>query len=306
MPRHKDPLLHKLPPQNIEAEEALISAVLIDNSTLNEIIEILSPEDFYKRAHKIIFSNIIELNKTNLPVDLVTLTNRLRDTGELEDVGGAVYLSTIMDTVPLAVNAGQYAGIVHTKATLRQLLFHGNAIVNRCLEDQGDIEEVIDWAESGLFSVSERKIKPTFYAVKDLLHERFEAIEDSQKNKSIYTGVPSGFTDLDKLTSGFQNSDLIILAARPSMGKTAFALNMARNAAVESGIPVTFFSLEMSKEQLVMRLLCSEARLNAYNLHHGFVTPRDWLRLNKAGEQLASAPIYIDDSSDTTVWRISS
>jgi replicative DNA helicase len=304
MPRQKDPLLHKLPPQNIEAEEALISAILIDNSTLNEIIEILSPDDFYKGAHQIIFGNIIELHKTNTPVDLVTLTNRLRDTGELENVGGAVYLSTIMDTVPLAVNAGQYAGIVYTKAILRQLLAHGNAIVKRCLENQGDIEEVIDWAESGLFRVSERTTKPTFLPVKDLLHERFEAIAYRQKNKSIYTGIPSGFTDLDKLTSGFQNSDLIILAARPSMGKTAFALNIARNAAVKYGIPVAFFSLEMSKEQLVMRLLCSEARVNAYNLHHGFITPQDWLRLDTAGEKLAAAPIYIDDSSDTTVLKL--
>ena len=167
MSKTQDPLLYKLPPQNIEAEEALFSAVLIDNSTLNEIIEILSPADFYKWAHQIIFSNIIDLNKANSPVDLVTLTNRLRDTGELENVGGAVYLSTIMDTAPLAVNAGQYADIVHAKATLRQLLAHGNAIVNRCLEAQGDIEEVIIWAESELFKISERKIKPTFCRVEN-------------------------------------------------------------------------------------------------------------------------------------------
>ena len=304
MTNHKDPLLCKLPPQNVEAEEALISAVLIDNSTLPEIVEILSPDDFYKYAHKKIFGSIIELYKNNVPVDLVTLSNRLRDIGEMEDAGGAVYLSRILDTAPMAVNAGQYAEIVHAKATLRQLLSHGNAIVNRCLEDQGDVEEVIDWAESGLFKVSERKFKPTFYPVKDLLHERFEVIEHRQKYKTLYTGLSSGFQALDNLTSGFQDSDLIILAARPSMGKTAFALNIARNAAVEGGIPVAFFSLEMSKEQLVMRLICAESRLNAYTLQHGFVTPQDWCQLNAAGEKLAKAPIYIDDASDNTALKL--
>ena len=304
MTSRKDPLLCKVPPQNVEAEEALISAVLIDNSTLSEIVEILSPDDFYSSAHKKIFGSIIDLYKDNLPVDLVTLSNRLRDTGEMDNAGGAVYLSRILDTAPMAVNAGQYAEIVHAKATLRQLLSHGSAIVNRCLEDQGDVEAVIDWAESGLFKVSERKFKPTFYPVKDLLHERFEVIEHRQKYKTLYTGLSSGYPALDNLTSGFQNSDLIILAARPSMGKTAFALNIARNAAVEGGIPVGFFSLEMSKEQLVMRLICAESRLNAYNLQHGFVTPQDWCQLNAAGEKLAKAPIYIDDAADNTVLKL--
>lgn len=304
MPDCHHSLLNKLPPQNIEAEEALISAVLVDNSTLPEIIEIIYPEDFYKQAHQKIFRAIIELHQSGTPVDLVTLVNHLRDCGELENAGGAVYLSRIVDSAPMAVNAGQYAEIVHTKATLRQLLSHGNAIASRCLEDRCDIEEVIDWAESGLFKVSERKVKPAFHPVKDLLGERFKAIKDRQKNKSLYTGVPSGFKELDNLTSGFQNSDLIILAARPSMGKTAMALNIARNAAIESGTTVAFFSLEMSKEQLVMRLISSESRLNAYNLRQGFVTPENWQRLRQVGERLSGAPIYIDDSSDNTVLKL--
>jgi replicative DNA helicase len=300
----RNPLLCKLPPQNVEAEEALISAVLIDNGTISEIAAILSPDDFYKQAHKKIFGSILELYKSNLPVDLVTLANRLRDVGDLEIAGGAVYLSRIVDTAPMAVNAGQYAEIVHAKATLRQLLAHGHAIVNRCLEDQGDVEEVIDWAESGFFKVSERKFKPTFYPVKDLLHERFEVIAHRQKNKTLHTGLPSGFQALDNLTSGFQGSDLIILAARPSMGKTALALNIARNVAVEGGIPVGFFSLEMSKEQLVMRLICAESRRNAYSLQHGYVTTEDWCALNAAGGKLADAPIYIDDAADNTALKI--
>ena len=304
MPEPKDPLLCKLPPQNIEAEEALIAAILIDNSTLDDIIEILSAQDFYKPAHTIIFGAIIELFENNEPVDLVTLTNRLRSNGNLEKAGGASYLAGIMDSVPLATNARYYARIVHDKSTLRCLVEQGNEIINICLEDRCEVEEIIDQAERGIFKISQKKIRPTFYKVNDLIHGSFKAIENRQKNKADLSGVPSGFKYLDDITFGFQNSDLIILAARPSMGKTAFALNIARNAAVDYDIPVAIFSLEMSKEQLVMRLLTAEARVNAERLKRGFTSKQDWDQLNNAGSILSKAPIYIDDATDTTPLKL--
>jgi replicative DNA helicase len=304
MPGRKDPLLCKLPPQNIEAEEALIAAILIDNSTLDDIIEILSPQDFYRPAHTMIFEAIIELFKNSEPVDLVTLTNRLKRNGNLEKAGGAVYLAGVVDSVPLATNARHYAGIVHDKATLRCLIEQGNKIIDVCLEDRGDVEEIIDLAESGIFEISQKKIRPTFYKVNDLIYGSFKAIESRQKNKGGLSGVPSGFKHLDDITFGFQNSDLIILAARPSMGKTAFALNIARNAAVDYAVPVAIFSLEMSKEQLVMRLLTAEARVNAERLKGGFTSKQDWDRLNDAGGRLSKAPIYIDDATDTTALKL--
>jgi replicative DNA helicase len=304
MPDRKDPLLCKLPPQNIEAEEALIASILIDNSTLDDIVEILSPQDFYRSAHTLIFEAIIELFKNNEPVDLVTLTNRLKLKGNLEKAGGASYLAGVMDSAPLATNARHYAGIVHDKATLRCLIEQGNAIINICLEDSRDVEEIIDLAESGIFKISQKKIRPTFYKVKDLIYGSFKAIESRQNNKTSLSGVPSGFKYLDDITFGFQNSDLIILAARPSMGKTAFALNIARNAAVDYDIPVAIFSLEMSKEQLVMRLLTAEARVNAERLKGGFTSKQDWDQLNNAGSILSNAPIYIDDATDTTALKL--
>jgi replicative DNA helicase len=288
----------RLPPQNIEAEASLLSAILIDNRILDDIVDVLTSKDFYRSAHQIIFRAMIELVEKREPIDLVTLTNILKDKGDLETVSGAIYLAKLIDEVPLAVNAGHYAKIIHDKATLRRLIEKGYAIIKNCFDDQENVDEIVDYAESCIFEISEKKIKPSFYEVKDLLKGGFENLEMCEKNKGIPTGVPTGFKQLDSLTSGFQNSDLIILAARPSMGKTAFALNIARNAAVDSNIPVAFFSLEMAKEQLVMRLLCSEARLNVTRLRDGFITKDDWEILNKAGSTLDEAPIYIDDSSD--------
>jgi replicative DNA helicase len=302
MPNH--PLPDKLPPQNIEAEASLLSAILVDNSTFDDAADVLGSKDFYRSAHQIIFQAIIELVEKKEPVDLVTLTNILRDKGQLEDVGGAIYLAQLIDEVPLAVNAGHYAKIIHDKATLRRLIEKGYAIVKNCFEDQQNVDEIIDYAESCIFEVSEKKIKPAFVAVRDLLQDGVETLERCEKNKGTPTGVPTGFKQLDSLTCGFQNSDLIILAARPSMGKTAFALNVARNAAVETNIPVAFFSLEMAKEQLVLRLLFSEARLNASRLRDGFITKQDWEILNQACCSLHAAPIYIDDSPDNSALSI--
>jgi len=302
--REKNPAFFQLPPQSIEAEESLLSAILIDNQTLLEIVEILSPEDFYRSAHQKIFGAILSLFANNEPVDMVTLTNQLRDNGHLDEVGGAAYLAALVDTVPLAVNAKQYSKIVHDKAALRRLIDKANQIAKRCFEAQGDVEGVVDFAESAIFEISENKIRPSYFAIKDIIEKNIDVIEERQGNKALVTGVPTGFARLDSLTAGLQNSDLIILAGRPSMGKTALALNIARNAAVDANVPVAIFSLEMSKEQLSMRMLCGEARVDSSKIRSGFFSKRDWVNLTDAAGILSEAPIYIDDSPDLSVMEI--
>ncbi len=291
-----DPSLTHLPPQSIEAEESLFSAILIDNEALQDVVEVLTPQDFYRPAHQKIFSAITELYAQNEPIDLVTLTNHLRNGKVLEEVGGAVYLASLVSSVPMAVNPGHYARIIHDKAVLRRLIQRSSEIARRCFEHQGEVDEVINFAEASIFEISEDKIKPAFYPIGKIVGTNFEELEERQANKSLLTGVPSGFAKLDDMTAGFQRSDLIILAARPSMGKTAFALNIARNAAVESQVPVAVFSLEMSKEQLSMRMLCAESRVDSSRLRSGFFSGEDWRKLNEAANVFYEAPVYIDDS----------
>jgi len=300
----KDPAPYNLPPQNIEAEESLISAILVDNNTLLDVIEILAPEDFYRTAHQKIFAAITDLFNKAEPIDLVTLANKLKEKGHLEEIGSASYLARLVDTVPLAVNAQHYAKIVHDKAALRRLIEKANAIVKRCFEERGNADDVIDFAESAIFEISEKKSQQAFYPLSKIILGNIETLEENQGNRSLVTGVPTGFSRLDNLTSGFQNSDLIILAARPSMGKTALALNIARNAAVDANIPVAVFSLEMSKEQLSLRMLCSEARIDSSRLRGGFFSMEDWHRLTDAAGILSESPIYIDDSASLSAMDI--
>jgi replicative DNA helicase len=291
-----DPSLIHLPPQSIEAEESLFSAILIDNEALQDVVEVLTPPDFYRPAHQKIFSAITDLYAQNEPIDLVTLTNHLRKGKILEEVGGAVYLAGLVSSVPMAVNPRHYARIIHEKAVLRRLIQHSNDISRRCFEQQGEVDEIINYAEASIFEISEDKIKPSFFAIGKIVGSNFEELEERQANKSLLTGVPSGFSKLDDMTAGFQRSDLIILAARPSMGKTAFALNIARNAAVDGNVPVAIFSLEMSKEQLSMRMLCAESRVDSSRLRSGFFSRDDWRKLNEAANVFYEAPIFIDDS----------
>lgn len=293
--RSYDPSLNLLPPQSIEAEESLLSAILLDNDTLIDIVDILVPEDFYKPAHQKIYAAISELFARNEPADLVTLTNALRNDKKLDDIGGAVYLARLMDEAPLAVNPGHYARIIHDKASLRRLIHKSSEIARRCYENQGDVEEVINFAETSIFEISEDKVKPAFYPLSRIIETNIDELEERQGNKSLLTGVTTGYTELNEMTAGLQGSDLILLAARPSMGKTAFALNIARNAAVDGNVPVAVFSLEMSKEQLSMRLLCAEARVDSSRLRSGFFS-QDWNKLTEAASVLSQAPIYIDDS----------
>jgi len=300
----KNPAPYGLPPQHIEAEESIISAILRDNNTLLDVIEILAPEDFYRTAHQKIYAAIIDLFDKTEPIDLVTLTNRLKEKGQLEEIGNPSYLVRLVDTVPLAVNAPHYAKIVHDKASLRRLIEKANAIVKRCFKEQGNADEVIDFAEEAIFEITENKSQQAFYPISKIILGNIETLEENQGNRSLVTGVPTGFNQLDNLTSGFQNSDLIILAARPSMGKTALALNIARHAAVDANIPVAIFSLEMSKEQLSLRMLCSEARIDSSRLRGGFFSMEDWHRLTDAAGILSESPIYIDDSASLTAMEI--
>jgi len=300
----KDPSFYHVPPQSLEAEESILSAILVDNDTLSEILEILAPQDFYRSSHQKMFTAITELFSRDEPIDLVTLTNILRERGWLERIGGAAYLANLVDTVPFAVNARYYAKIVHEKACLRRLIEKSNAIAKRCFEDRGDVESVIDFAESSIFEISENKIKPAFYPIGKIIEVNIDALEERQGNKALVTGVPTGFTKLDELTAGLQKSDLVILAGRPGMGKTAFALNIAKNSAVDANIPVAIFSLEMSKEQLSFRMLSSEARIDSSRLRRGFITQDDWIKITDAAGFLSQAPIFIDDSPNITVLEI--
>ncbi len=300
----RDPWLHKVPPHNLEAEQSILSAILIDNNTLPEVLEILSEQDFYRQAHRKIFTAMTELFERNEPVDLITLTNFLKERGELESLGGASYLAELVDTVPMAVNVVYYAKIVQEKATLRRLIEQAASITGRCFEDRGDVEEILDFAERSIFDISENKIKPSFYALGDILTDTYKAVQDAYENKVLVTGVPTGFRRLDEKTSGFQAADLIVIAGRPSMGKTALALNIARNASLETGQPTAIFSLEMSKEQLSLRMLSAEARIDSSRMRGGFLSESDLARIQRAAGALCDISIYIDDSPAISALEI--
>ena len=300
----KDPTLQKLPPHSIEAEESILSAILLDSSTLLDVLEIVSPDNFYRTAHQHIFAAVSELFAKAEPVDLVTLTNILRDKNQLEDIGGAAYLARIVDTVPSAINVQHYARIVRDKSSLRRLIAKANEITQHCYEDAGDLDQVIDFAESAVFEISEDKHQAAFHPISKIIETNIDALEIRQNNRALVTGVPTGYTQLDQKTAGLQGSDMVIIAARPSMGKTALALNIARNAAIDGNVPVAIFSLEMSKESLTERLLCSEARVDSGRLRGGFINPDDWTRITEAASILSEAPIYIDDSPDISATSI--
>ena len=300
----KDPLLNRTPPHDMDAEESILSSIFIDNSTLYEIVDILEYQDFYKGAHQKIFRAVVELFAGDEPADLVTVANRLREKNELDSAGGPSYLATIADTAPLALNAVHYAKIIKGKSSLRKLIKSATDIIDRCMKDRGDFEDIIDYAENSVFSIAEAKSEGAFASLAELININIDTLEERQGSKGGLSGLTTGYPRLDSLTSGLQNSDLIILAARPSMGKTAFALNIARNVAFEENAPVAVFSLEMSKEQLSMRLLTSEARIDSNRLKTGFITQDDWQNATDAAGLLNDLPIFIDDTPNITVMDI--
>ncbi|MDD3249598.1 MAG: replicative DNA helicase [Smithellaceae bacterium] len=299
-----DPSLYKLPPQNIEAEQSILGSILLENSAVNAAQEILHKDDFYSEAHRKIFSVIEQLADKNEPVDLITLSNALTDKGLLDSVGGVAYLASLVDNVPSAANVANYAKIVKEKAILRGLIGSATEIINSCYETGSDVDQVLDKAEHRIFEISENKVRTSFYPIKDIVRESFRAIEDLFTRKELITGVATGFDKIDDMTSGLQDSDLIIIAGRPSMGKTAFALNIAQHAAMETQTPVAIFSLEMSKEQLAFRLLASEARVDSQRLRKGFLGETDWPKLTGAAGRLSEAPLYIDDTPAITVLEM--
>ena len=295
---------HKLPPQNIEAEQSVLGGILIENEAIHRVMEILTSGDFYREAHRKIFDALLSLSERDEPADLITLINELRKSDQLDAIGGASYVTSLIDSVVTAANIEYYARIIKEKSVLRKLIETSTQIVTRSYEDQGDVDNLLDESERAIFEITENRVKPSFYPIRDIVKSSFKTIERLYEKKELVTGVPSGFKELDQKTAGFQPSDLIIVAGRPGMGKTAFCLNIAQYAAMEKRIPVAVFSLEMSKEQLVIRMLCSEANVDGARLRTGYLTESDWPRLTLAAGNLSDAPLYIDDSAAMTVLEL--
>jgi replicative DNA helicase len=291
-----DLLAQRLPPQNLEAEVSVLGGVLLDNEALNRVLEVMKEGDFYRESHRKIFSAILDLYEKSEPVDLITLTEALKKREALEAVGGVEYLNSLVNSVPTAANISYYAKIVKEKAILRKLINRSTDIISQVYGVSGDVDDFLDQAERSIFEISEDRVRPSFYPLKDIIKASFKTIERLYEKRQLITGVPTGFTKLDELTSGLQPSDLIIVAGRPSMGKTALALDIAAYAAVEGGIPSAIFSLEMAKEQLALRMLCSEAKVDAHRLRGGFLSESDWPKLTRAAGSLSEAPIFIDDT----------
>lgn len=294
----------RIPPQNLEAEQSVLGSILLKDKTFGTVLEILLAKDFYRKAHQIIYESMIELFDRNEPHDLLTVTNLLKDSNQLEEVGGAAYLATLTSIVPVTANISSYAKIVRQKSILRRLIDVNTDIAARCYEEQGDIDLLVDEAEQAIFEIAGTKSDKSFTPIKQIVPGAFKTVEQLFKRKELITGVPTGYHELDKMTAGLQPSDLIILAARPSMGKTSFAMNIAQNAAIESKIGVAVFSLEMSKEQLVMRLLSSVGRIDSQRIRTGRMQDQDWPKLSRAVGNLESAPIYIDDTPAISVLEM--
>ena len=286
----------KVPPQNVEAEQSVLGAMLIDDEAIGLALEILDEAWFYEDAHRRIYAAVLDLYNNRKNVDLITLSDHLRSQGILEAVGGVPYLSKMVDIVHTAANVEHYANIVKEKGILRMLIKNATNIINRCYESRGKIEEVVDTAERLIFEVADLKHQQKSVHVKELVKTTIEKIDTLYQRKEHITGLASGFADFDRYTSGLQPSDLIILAGRPSMGKSALAGAIVEHIGINQKKPVAFFSLEMSKEQLVQRMLCSQARVDAHKVRSGFLAVSDWPKLTAAAGKLSASTIYIDDS----------
>lgn len=296
--------LGRNPPQNISAEQAALGSMLLQEDAILHGVDILRPEDFYKKAHQIIFKCILELFEKSRGVDLVTLTEELNRKNLLEEIGGVTYLTNLINSVPTAANIEHYIKIIEEKSILRNLINNATKIISMGYEEKEDAKILLDKAEHLIFEVSERNLGQSFVPIKEILQDSFEKIENLYHRDEFITGIPSGFDEFDDITTGFQPSELIVIAGRPGMGKTAFCMTIAQYIAVSKNIPVALFSLEMSKSQLVQRMLCSEARVDAHNLRKGRLAESDWPTLSMAAGRLASAPIFIDDTAGITCLEI--
>lgn len=283
-------------PHNLEAERSVLGAILIHNEAFNQAAEVLNPRDFFRDAHRRIFEKMVQLSERGHAIDFVTLKEELSRGGELDEVGGPAYIAALVDGLPRATNIEYYARIVREKSTLRNLIFSANKILANAYEAEQEPNQILDEAEQAIFAIAEDRVRAGFVSMRTLAHASFETIERAHEHKQLITGVPSGFADLDELTAGFQPGDLVIVAARPSVGKTALALNIAQHVGTKTGRTVGIFSLEMSKEQLFLRMLTSEARIDSHRLRTGFLVESDWGRLSHALGTLSEARIFIDDT----------
>lgn len=298
-----DPFFEKGLPSNVEAERSILGAILLDNAVCNQAIELLRRDDFFLDSHRRIFDKMLALTERIMPIDLITLSDELRRAGEFEQIGGATYIASLIDGVPRTDTIEPYAKIVKAKSMLRKLITASNQIIALAFEEEDEAEVIVDKAEQMIFQIAEDRARVGFQYVGDVAHKRLEQIEQMAGRPEMITGVPTGFTDFDRMTSGLQRQELIVIAARPSMGKTALALNMAQYAA-KNGNVVGIFSLEMSAPQLVSRLLCSEARVDAHRLRTGYLNREEWARLADGLRRLCETKVYIDDTPGVGVLEM--
>jgi replicative DNA helicase len=296
--------LDKLPPQNIEAEMAVLGAMLIDEQIIPEILGLISETDFYRGEHGLIFSAIVSLFDLRKKSDILTVSDELNRRKVLERVGGSVYLTTLADFVPTAANGLHYARIVKEKSTLRSLITSATQIASSVYQEENDAGGLLDKAEKLIFEISDRRTESSFVHIKSIIKEGIEFIESLYHKKSHVTGVPTGFADFDQRTAGFQKGDLIIVAGRPSMGKSAFMVSILENVAVAEKIPVAVFSLEMSKEQVMQRFLCLQAKVDIHKVRTGFLVPNEWPLLTRAAGKLSEADIFIDDTPAISIFEL--
>src|SRR3989454_11743967 len=299
-----DATLEKPLPNNLDAERSVLGAILLDNNALNPAIEHLRPDDFFMDQHKRVFTQMIALGESQQAIDLVTLTEELNRKGDLEASGGAPYLASLADGMPKVSNIEHYARIVKEKAILRNLIHTTHNIQQRAFEGEDGADAILDNAESSIFALAEDRVRVGLLPIKDIVRDNFERLEKIFREGKSITGVSTGYMELDKLLSGLQPSELLILAARPSQGKTALALNFAENISIRAGMPVAFFSLEMSKESLLQRLVASVAQIDAHKFRSGHLSREDWRRMTEALGTISSAPLWIDDAGSTSVLEI--
>src|SRR5438093_3083892 len=291
-------------PHNLEAERSVLGAILLHNDAFNHAAELIDARDFFRDAHRRIFEKMIALSERSHAIDLVTLKEELARSGELEEVGGPAYIASLADGVPRSANVEHYARIVKEKATLRNLIHSANRILSDAYRAEEDADVILDGAEKAIFEIAEDRIREGFVPLRDLVQSSFATIEKLQQHKGLVTGVPTGFIDLDEMTSGLQPSDLVLVAARPSMGKTSLVLNVAQHVGAQTDMTVGFFSLEMSKEQLFMRLLTSEARIDAHRFRTSHLSEKDYGRLSHALGTLAESRVFIDDTASIGVLEM--
>jgi replicative DNA helicase len=294
----------KTPPHNDEAERAVLGGILIKNTNLNVVLSIIGPQDFYREAHQKIINKMIELIDKGEVIDLLSLTEALKRSGDLEAVGGASYISSLLDGVPKSLNVEYYAKMIKEKSLLRKLIFSSAQIISAGYDEKIDADELLDQAQTTLVELAEERIKPGFQPMKIIAEQTLEVVEALSKRKEFITGLPTGFRDLDTMTSGLHNSDFVVLAGRPSMGKTALALNICHNVATKEDKAVGIFTLEMAKEQLAIRMLCSEAKVNIQKVRNGYINDNEWNKIVLAFNRLAQSNIFVDETPALTVTEM--